>query len=101
MTNKPQRRGRSYRNESKGPGIGLENIRWSAVIVTGLLIVVLLFAAVFGIRACAARPCTNIIRPPVASGKENVSAASTERLSHTTIQQRPVDAIGAEAIIIF
>lgn len=55
MTNKPPRRGRSYRNESKGPTIGLENIRWSAVIVTGLLIVVLLFAAVFGIRACAAR----------------------------------------------
>ena len=87
MTNKPQRRGRSYRNESKGPGIGLENIRWSAVIVTGLLIVVLLFAAVFGIRACAARAGRE--EPVVAAPADTPAQAGSDDPLQVTEQATP------------
>lgn len=87
MTNKPQRRGRSYRNESKGPGIGLENIRWSAVIVTGLLIVVLLFAAVFGIRACAARAGRE--EPAVAAPADTPAQAGSDDPLQVTEQATP------------
>lgn len=49
------RRGRSHRPQTPEKGIGVENIRWPAVIGAGLLLLVLLFLAVFGIRACAVR----------------------------------------------
>ena len=57
MTKTPQRRGRSHLRggQNKNKGIGVENIRWSAVILTGVVLLALLFGLVFGIRACAVR----------------------------------------------
>lgn len=43
------------KNESRGSGNMLDNIRWSAVIAAGLAFIVLMFVLVFGVRACSAR----------------------------------------------
>lgn len=55
MSKTPHRRGRSHKNAHQNGDIGVENIRWSAVIVAALLLLVLLFLIIFGIRACAVR----------------------------------------------
>ena len=46
MTKTPQRRGRSHLRggQNKNKGIGVENIRWSAVILTGVVLLALLSA---------------------------------------------------------
>ncbi len=51
----PPRRGRPHKNPESPKSIGVENIRWSAVIATGLVLLALLFGLTFGIRACAVR----------------------------------------------
>ena len=48
MTKTPQRRGRSHLRggQNKNKGIGVENIRWSAVILTGVVLLALLSNAI-------------------------------------------------------
>lgn len=43
------------KNVRRDSGSMLDNIRWGAVITVGILFVVLMFALVFGVRACSAR----------------------------------------------
>ena len=53
--NKTRTQRRTDKNDKKNSGSMLDNIRWGAVIVLGLLFIVLMFVLVFGVRACSAR----------------------------------------------
>lgn len=94
MSNQPTRRGRSYKNQNENKSIGLENIRWSAVIVTGVLLLVLLFAAVFGIRACTARIHREdpVVASPVSTPKQ---AGLDDPLTVTEQTQDPTRLAGS------
>ena len=88
MTKTPQRRGRSHLRggQNKNKGIGVENIRWSAVILTGVVLLALLFGLVFGIRACAVRKGKDNPAVPMATQPQE-SAGSDTVVSQKTPQE--------------
>ena len=88
MTKTPQRRGRSHLRggQNKNKGIGVENIRWSAVILTGVVLLALLFGLVFGIRACAVRKGKDNPAVPMATQPQE-SAGSDAVVSQKTPQE--------------
>jgi hypothetical protein len=81
MSKVPPRRGRPHRYADSPKGIGVENIRWSAVIVAGVLLLALLFGLAFGIRACAVRsgkqePVSVSMPTPASNPEQGLTASS-------------------------
>ena len=72
----------------KTNGGGLESIRWGAVILLAILIVVAMFVLVFGLRACAARINRDepVILQPVATPTQ---AAADEPVQVVEVTPEP------------
>ena len=82
----------------KTNGGGLENIRWGAVILLAILIVVAMFVLVFGLRACAARINRDepVILQPVATPTQ---AAEDEPVHVVEVTPEPTAAVATGASI--